>query len=90
MQLKKPEPFNLKVNKFQNENMKSSHCPKHEWKILGNGTTPNFHSEISRPLALCLKYEQKKLKNSALSVQGRIFQIFCSCFGQWDDYIFSF
>jgi hypothetical protein len=53
----------LKVNKFQNENMKSSHCPK---------------------------YERKNLKNSALSVQGRIFQIFRSYFGQWDDSIFSF
>ena len=63
MQLKKPEPFNLKVNKFQNENMKSSHRPKHEWKIL---------------------------KNSAMSVQDRIFQIFCSYFKQWDNSIFSF
>ena len=38
--------FNLKVNKFQNENMKLSHCPKYERKNLGNGTTPYFHSEI--------------------------------------------
>ena len=38
----------VKVNKFQNENMKSSHCPK---------------------------YEQKKLKNSALGIQGGFFQI---------------
>ena len=44
----------VKVRKFQNENMKSSHFPK---------------------------YEQKSLKNSALSVQGRMFQIFCSYFG---------
>ena len=43
----------VNVNKFQNENMKSSHCPK---------------------------YERKK---------GRIFQIFRSYFGQWDDSIFS-
>ena len=53
----------LKVNKFQNENMKSSHCPK---------------------------YEQKNLKNSAQSVQGRNFQIFRSYFGQREDSIFSF
>ena len=26
----------LKVNKFQNENMKSSHCPKYERKNLKN------------------------------------------------------
>ena len=43
----------LKVRKFQNENMKSSHCPK---------------------------YERKNLKNSALSIQGRIFQIFSFIF----------
>ena len=53
----------IKVNKFQNENMKSSHCPK---------------------------YERKNLKNSALSIQGRIFQIFRSYFGQSDNIIFSF
>ena len=53
----------LKVSKFQNENMKSSHFPKSE---------------------------RKNLKNSALSIQGRIFQIFRSNFGQWDDFIFSF
>ena len=38
----------------------------------------------------CPKYERKFLKNSALSIQGRIFQIFCSYFGQCDDIIFSF
>ena len=53
----------VKVSKFQNENMKSSHCPK---------------------------YEQKNLKISVLSVQDRIFQIFRSFFGQWDDSIISF
>ena len=41
----------VKVSKFQNGNMKSSHCPK---------------------------YERKNLKNSALSIQGRIFQNFRS------------
>ena len=51
------------VSKFQNENMKSSHCPK---------------------------YERKNLKNSALSIQGKIFQIFRSYFGQCDDFILSF
>ena len=25
--------FNLKVGKFQNENMESSYCPKYEWKF---------------------------------------------------------
>ena len=53
----------LKVSKFQNENTKSSHCPK---------------------------YERKDLKNSALSIQGKIFQIFRSYFGQCDDFILSF
>ena len=38
----------------------------------------------------CPKYERKNLKNSALSIQGRIFQIFRSYFGQCDDFIFSF
>ena len=52
---------NIKVNSFQNEDMKSSHCPKPE---------------------------RKSLKNSALSVQGRIFQIF-RFFEQWVDSIFS-
>ena len=55
--------YMLKVSKFQNENMKSSHFPKSE---------------------------RKNLKNSVLSIQGRIFQIFRSNFGQWDDFIFSF
>ena len=32
----------------------------------------------------------QNLKNSALSIQGRIFQIFRSYFGQCDDFIFSF
>ena len=53
----------LKVSKFQNENMKSSHCPK---------------------------YERKNLKNSALSIQGRIFQNFRSYIGQYGDFIFFF
>jgi hypothetical protein len=52
-----------KVRKFQNENMKSSHCPK---------------------------YDQRKSKYSVLSIQGKNFQIFCSYFGQCDDFIFSF
>ena len=30
------EKIVLKVRKFQNENMKSSHCPKYEWKKLKN------------------------------------------------------
>ena len=38
----------------------------------------------------CPKYEQNFLKNSTLSVQGRIFQIFRSYFGQWGDFIISF
>ena len=38
----------------------------------------------------CPKYERKNLKNSALSIQDKIFQIFCSYFGQCDDFIFSF
>ena len=38
----------------------------------------------------CPKYEQKNLKNSAQSVQGRNFQIFRSYFGQREDSIFSF
>ena len=42
--------FESKVNKFQNENMKSSHCQEYERKHLGNWTSPYFHSEISRPL----------------------------------------
>ena len=37
--------FYLKVNKFLNESMKLLHCPKYD--ILGNGTTPYFHSEFS-------------------------------------------
>ena len=53
----------LKVSKFQNENMKSSHCPK---------------------------YERKNLKNSALSIQGKNFQIFRPYFGQCDDFKLSF
>ena len=53
----------LKVSKFQNENMKSSHCPK---------------------------YERKNLKNSALSIHGKIFQIFLPYFGQCDNFILSF
>ena len=53
----------LKVSKFQNEDMKPSHCPK---------------------------YERKNLKSSAPIIQGRIFQIFRSYFGQCDDFIFSF
>ena len=60
---KQQKIMKVKVRNFQNENIKSSHCPK---------------------------YEQKKLKNSAPSVQGRIFQTFRSYFGQWDDSIFSF
>ena len=53
-----------KVNSFQNEDMKSSHCPKHE---------------------------RKSSENSALSVQGRIFQNFLFIF--WARrrlFIFSF
>ena len=38
----------------------------------------------------CPKYEQKNLKNSALSIQGKKFQIFRSYFGQCNDFIFSF
>ena len=38
----------------------------------------------------CPKYEQKNLKNSPLSIQGRIFQIFRSYFGQCNNFIFSF
>ena len=37
----------------------------------------------------CQKYEQFFLKYSALSIQGRIFQIFRSYFGQLDDSTFS-
>ena len=50
----------LKVRKFQNENMESSHCPKYERifflnlqnftiffvHVLGNATTSYFHFEI--------------------------------------------
>ena len=39
----------VKVRKFQNKNMKSSHCPK---------------------------YQRKNLKNSVLSIQGRILHFF--------------
>ena len=35
-------------------------------------------------------HERKNLTNSAQSVQGRIFQIFRSYFGQREDSIFSF
>ena len=49
--------FNLKVNKFQNEIIKLSYCPK---------------------------YERKNLKNSALCIQGGIFQMFRSYFGSSD------
>ena len=38
----------------------------------------------------CPKYERKNLKNSALSIQGKNFQIFRSYFGQCDDFILSF
>ena len=49
----------------------------------------NFKMKIwSRRIAQNMN--KKNLKNSALSVQGRIFQIFRSYFGQWDDSIFSF
>ena len=41
-------------------------------------------------LSHCQKYERKDLKNSALNIQGRIFQICYSYFGQWDDSVFSF
>ena len=40
--------------------------------------------------ANCPKYEQKNLKNSALSIQDKNFQIFRSYFGQCDDFIHSF
>ena len=33
----------------------------------------------------CPKYERKNLKNSALSIQGKNFQIFRPYFGQCDD-----
>ena len=35
-------------------------------------------------------WTKKNLKNSALSIQGRIFQKICSYLGQCDDFIFSF
>ena len=38
----------------------------------------------------CPKYERKNLKNSALSIQGKIWKFFCSYFGQCDDFILSF
>ena len=58
--------FYVKVSKFQNQNMKLSHCPKYERKnlkisalsiqklfvhILGNATTSYLHFEIYSPLA---------------------------------------
>ena len=60
---KKETNVQLKVSKFQNENIKSSHFPKSE---------------------------RKNLKNSVLSIQGKIFQIFRPYFGQCDDFILSF
>ena len=38
----------------------------------------------------CPKYERKNLKNSVLSIQDKIFQNFCSYFGQCNNFIFSF
>ena len=64
-QREKDKEMLLKVRKFQNEIMKSSHCPKYEWKdlknsalsikgkifkIFGNATASYFHPEISFPL----------------------------------------
>ena len=56
-------PFELKVNKFQNEFMKSSFLPK---------------------------YEQKIVRTSALTSQGRNPDNFCYYFGRNDEFINSF
>ena len=48
-----------------------------------------FQNENMKPLH-CPKYERKNLKNSALSIQGKNFQIFRPYFGQCDDFILSF
>ena len=52
-----------KGQKFHNENMISSHCPKYEWKIW---------------------------KLLPWMLETEFFKFFCSHFGQWADFIFSF
>ena len=67
----------LKVKKFQNEDMKSSHYPKYERKNLKK-------SALICPFASF----SKKALNSFISIQVVFFKKIRSYFGQCDDFIF--
>ena len=49
-----------------------------------------FQNENMKSSQHCPKYEQKKMKNSALSIQGRIFQIFVHILGNATTSYFHF
>ena len=81
-----------KSSKYQQTIESTWEMIRYRWRSLisrNKVKVSKFQNE-NKKWSHCLKYERKNLKNSALSIQGRIFQNVCSYFGQCNDFIFSF